>query len=151
MLDTGRMKYTQHSVAFPNVPLPERVADEISIEFESGEFYVRWWKLGRGESYVPRIECFFDSLAGLLDHKILTGVLTSLPGPSIRSGLRYTVDYKEKYVTPEAFVGLLDRAEIEPSVYHLRGLIEHTDLSLAEKAEMQGRLARAEKADADEE
>lgn len=125
---TGGWRYTQHSVAFPNVPMRDHVTDEVLVEFPSGAgIAFRWYELGGGEPAV-RVDAFRDGFAGLTSDRVQRVLARLAPdgdvGPS----------------TPSDLVELLEAEGFSPSGYHLEGLVKHGSLTVDEMAALQRRI-----------
>jgi hypothetical protein len=137
----GIPTYTQHTVAFPTLPLREHVVDDVSVSFAAkgggthGEFTVEWVGLSSfGPHGAFRVKAFGDGLGALLDPRIL----------GLMEALRKMDDEEQNEVSPARFIEMLEAAGVRPSIYHLRGL-DDGNLSLAEKDKLEKRMAALRK------
>ncbi len=121
--------FTQKSVAFPSLPIADRVVDDVYFRVEysdglqTGEMSVEWIQLsGRN---VPRIVCFTESL----------DCLTSDPVQRLIGYLK-----EDPEMQPREFVEVLERVGGVPSTYHLHGLQSRPGMTTLERAKIQERL-----------
>lgn len=122
----GTPVYTQHSVAWPELELRDRILEEVSVSFDDkgggtyGEFTFRWYHLGYksslwgGTSTEPRyphgalrIDCFTDGLPALLDDRI----------QAVLGNLRR----HNRSPKPAKLIQLLEDNGVVASNYHLEG------------------------------
>lgn len=134
----GTPVYTQHTVAWPELPLRERMLDEVGVSFEAkgGGTYAsldfRWHKLSTYEFGALRVECFSDGFGALLDPRIVS-VIESLK--------RMRMDDRD--VSPAKLIELLEAQGVTPSLYHLKGMIESGEHDSPEaKEKLQAMLDR---------
>jgi len=123
----GTPTYTQHTVAWPSLTLPDRVMEDMGISFDAkgggthGEFFFRWYNLGnnpslwgggdRGEPYYPngalRVECFTDGLTAMMDDRV----------QAVLDNLRK----HNRNPTPAKLIQILEANGISASEHHKRG------------------------------
>ena len=130
--------YTQHSVAFPTLPLAQKhYKDEIGISLHDGEdngtlgeMHWTFMDFDRGFDSTPKPAiqmCVFgDGLACLADERVQNVI-------AAWKELR-----ESDAVTAQDFIGLLEQQGIKPSQYHLAGIAE-----AAEAAEIERKIRDA--------
>lgn len=141
-MSAPRVTYTLHSVAFPQVPLHERIVNDVSISFgregewEHAEFVVSWYDPSIfGGKTTLKVGFFGESLHAL-DHPVVQALIAG-----IRKARDGDID-----PSPETVVEILDAAGAHPTHYHLRGLAERAT-TVEERAALQKRYEAAKRAE----
>ena len=118
MDDKETLVYTQHSVAFPRVPLERSIRDEVgvSLDYEGGgtggEFDWSFYTFDQGHRGV-RLQCFGDGLKCLYDPRV----------QKVMDAWRKTFLDPDS-MGPEDLISLLEAAGAVASKYHQRGVRE---------------------------
>lgn len=122
--------YTQHTVAFPNLPLNDHEIEHVGLTFAAGPgFSFTWHTLG-GEPAM-RLQAFQESFASLISDRMVK-VLVKLTPQGGRAA-----------PSPAELLRLLDQAGFAPSEYHVAGLVKRDGMSLEEKARLNERMEQA--------
>lgn len=123
--------YTQHTVAFWNVPFGERVVEEINLEFPGAGpgFSFRWIEIGGTPAL--QVSAFDESFANLVDDRMIRVLAGASPGVWAHE--------PEGSPSPDEVIRSLEREGFVPSRYHMEGLVRR-GLSLDEKAAMNERM-----------
>lgn len=119
----GTPRYTQHTVAWPRLPIHEpNCVEELGVSFDAkgggthGEFMFRWYRFSsysyRDRTPSLRAEVFSDGLGAFLDPRIqrVVGVLQR----------RHAAGQPD--ATPDFLIALLESEGVKPSDYHKAGL-----------------------------
>lgn len=126
------LSYTQHSVAFAILSPGERIIDSINVNGADSSIEFEWVSLGeQWPNGALKVNAFSDAFPILLDSRIL----------DLLGELRRKRD-RNRDVTPQVLIEMLEARGATPSTYHLRGL-DDGNLSLAAKERLQKKMEKA--------